>query len=206
MNIFLLSCTDNLQDDLRKTLGEEIIKRDSRVAYISSAPQSVERPYYHSTIEDFSHFGKDIKIDYFDLSKAFSDETLHSLLNYGTIYLSGGNTYTFLDDARKRNVYPILKQHLEHGGLLIGASAGSIMMTPSIAIASGADENIPGLTDFTGFNFVDFEFHPHFVESDYDFLSKYNRENTKIYLCKDHNGIFFSEGSIKLFGEVPEFI
>lgn len=207
MNIFLLSCTDNLQDDLRKALGEEITKRDSRVAYISSAPQGIERPYYHSTIEDFSHFDKDIKIDYFDLSEVFSDEALHRLLEYGTVYLSGGNTYTFLDDARKRNLYPILKKHLENGGLLIGASAGSIMMTPSISIASNADENVPGLSGFTGFGFVGFEFHPHYSHEDDDFLRGYMKDkNTITYLCKDGDGIFYSDGGIKLFGEVSEFI
>lgn len=36
MNIFLLSRTDNLNNELMEALGEEIQKRGNKVAYISS--------------------------------------------------------------------------------------------------------------------------------------------------------------------------
>lgn len=207
MNIFLLSMTDNLQVDLKNSLRNEIAKRGNRVAYISSEPQYGERPYYISTIKDYKAVNEDIIVDYFDLSKDFSDEALEGLLTYGTIYLCGGNTYIYLNDARKRNIYPILKKHLENGGLLIGASAGSIMMTPSIDLASVEDENTPGIKDTTGFSFLDFEYHPHFIESDYNFLQKYKKEkDVKIYVCKDGDGIFCGDGGVKLFGEAKEFL
>lgn len=208
MNIFLLSVTDNLQTDLRNSLTEELSKRGGTVAYISSEPQDSNRPYYKSTIEDYSHFGNDIKVDYFDLSDNFSDEALLKLLDYGTIYLSGGNTYAFMDAAKKRNIYPILKKHLENGGLLIGASAGSIMMTPSIDLAGmGGDKNTPNLKDTTGFNFVDFEFHPHFKDNEVpDYLSEYMKgRGYDLYTCKDGSGIFYSNGKIRLFGQVSKW-
>lgn len=203
MNIFLLSVTDNLQGELRKSLGEEIAKRGNTVAYISSEPQVGDQPYYLSTIKDYSQISDDIKVDYFDLSKDFSDEELAKLLDYGAIYLSGGNTYVFMDSARKRNIYPILEKHLENRGLLIGASAGSIMMTPSIDLAGLEDKNIPNLKDTTGFGFVDFEFHPHFKEGNNEYISTYTRgKYNDLYVCKDGAGIFYSNGEIKLFGDV----
>lgn len=206
MNIFLLSVTDNLQEDLRNNLKEEIAKRGNTVAYISSQPQNGDRPYYLSTIEDYSKISNDIKVDYFDLSENFSDEALAKLLNYGTIYLSGGNTYVFMDSARKRNIYPILKKHLENGGLLVGASAGSIMLTPSIDLAGFGDENTPNLNDTTGFNFVGFEFHPHYNPTDTDYLLEYTkRKNIDLYMCKDGDGIFYSNGEIRIFGEVSKY-
>ena len=208
MNIFLLSVTDNLQTDLQNCLSEELSKRGGTVAYISSEPQDSNLPYYKSTIEDYSHFGKNIKVDYFDLSNNFSDEALLKLLDYGAIYLSGGNTYVFMDSAKKRNIYSILKKHLENGGLLIGASAGSIMMTPSIDLAGiGGDENIPNIEDTVGFNFVYFEFHPHYKwGEDQNILSKYmERKVNDLYVCKDGGGIFYSNGEIKLFGEVSKW-
>lgn len=208
MNIFLLSVTDNLQIDLQNSLTEELSKRGGTVAYISSEPQDSNRPYYKSTIEDYSHFGSYIKVDYFDLSDDFSDEALLKLLDYGAIYLSGGNTYVFMDSAKKRNIYPILKKHLENGGLLIGASAGSIMITPSINLAGiGGDKNTPNLKDTAGFNFVDFEFHPHYKDNDVsDYLSEYMKGMERdLYVCKDGSGIFFSNGEIRLLGEVSEW-
>lgn len=206
MNIFLLSVTDNLQEDLSISMKEEIAKRGNTVAYISSQPQNSDHPYYLSTVEDYSKISSDIKVDYFDLSENFSDEALVKLLDYGTIYLSGGNTYVFMDSARRRNIYPILEKHLENGGLLIGASAGSIMMTPSIDLASFGDENTPNLKDTTGFNFVGFEFHPHYNSADTDYLHEYEkRENIDLYMCKDGDGILYSNGEIRTFGEVSKY-
>lgn len=201
MDIFLLSVTDNLQEDLKVSLKEEIAKRGNAVAYISSEPQSGDRPYYLSTIEDYSQIGSDIKVDYFDLSEGFSDEALAKLLEYGTIYLSGGNTYVFMDSANKRNLRPILKKHLDNEGLLIGASAGSIMMTPSIDLAGFEDENSPNLQNTKGFSFVGFEFHPHFHTEYNDRLSQYmEKRSSEMYTCKDGSGIFYADGKISLFG------
>lgn len=206
MNIFLLSVTDNLQEDLSASLNEEIKKRGDAVAYISSEPQDDNRPYYLSTIKDYSQISGSIKVDYFDLSKNFSDEDLLKLLNYGTIYLSGGNTYVFMDSANKRGLRSILNKHLENNGLLVGASAGSIMMTPSIDLAGLEDENSPNLQDTKGFGFIDFEFHPHFDSKDEGRLSQYiEKRNCEIYTCKDGSGIFYSNDKINLFGETAKW-
>ncbi len=207
MNIFLLSMTDNLNPGLKNKLQEEIGKRGNRVAYVSSEPQVGNKPYYLSTIDDYHAINKDIKVDYFDLSQNFSNEHLFELLNYGTIYLSGGNTYVFMDSANNRNLLPILKKHLENDGLLIGASAGSIMMTPSIDLAEDADENIPNIKNTTGFSFVNFEFQPHFGNSQEEqrYLSNYlNKKDTKVYACKDGDGIYINTDGVEFFGDVIE--
>ena len=54
-----------------------------------------------------------------------------------------------MDMARKRGLQTILEQYLANGGVLIGASAGSIMCTPSIELAKFGDENEVGMTDFS---------------------------------------------------------
>ncbi len=209
MNIFLLSMTDHLNLGLKNKLREEIAKRGNKVAYLSSESQVGTKPYYLSTIEDYKVINKDIEVDYFDLSQNFSDEHLLELLNYGTIYLSGGNTYVFMDSANKRNLLPTLKKHLDNGGLLIGASAGSIMMTPSIDLAENGDENIPHIKDTAGFGFVDFEFHPHFAstQEEKQYLADYkSMKDVKIYVCKDGDGIYTTKGHVELFGDIVEFM
>jgi hypothetical protein len=50
--------TDNLNSELKKVIGEEIVKRNGRVAYISSKPQSGDKPYYLSTIQDYRAINK----------------------------------------------------------------------------------------------------------------------------------------------------
>ena len=204
-NIFLLSMMSPLDESLRETLAEEILKRGTKVAYISSSPQDGNRPYYQSTIADYVAISPDIHVDYFDLSDAFTDEMLTELSSYAAIYLSGGNTFTFMDSARKRGFQIILEQYLENGGVLIGASAGSIMCTPSIELAKFGDENDVGMTDFSGFGFVDFEFHPHFTDepAEHERLAEYKRAHGReIYTCKDGAGLHVTNDGVVEFGSI----
>lgn len=206
MNIFLLSRTDNLNNELREVLGVEIQKRGNKVAYISSEPQEAPREYYLSTIDDYEKISEGVQMDYFDLSEDFSDESLEEMLHYGTIYLSGGNTYIFMNDARKRSLYKILRKHLNNGGLLVGASAGALMMTPTIDLADGFDENMFGLTEVKGFAFVPFEFFPHYEELYRNHIVTYLKSHDSvIYTCKDGDGIFCGDDGVQLFGEVSLF-
>jgi dipeptidase E len=203
MKIFLLSMTDNLDGSLKEALKGEIILHGNKIAYISSTKQEGERKYYASTISDYRAISENISVDYFDLSSDFSDTDLEKLLDYKIIYLSGGNTYAFLKDAKERNLKNILERATKQGALLIGASAGAIMMTPTIDVCSLEDENAVNLSDTSGFGFVDFEFSPHFKESDGALLLSYKKDRD-IYLCKDGDGIFCDDGEINLFGEITK--
>lgn len=202
-NIFLLSMMSSLDEKLCETLAREILKRGTKVAYISSSPQRGDQPYYQSTIADYAAISPDICVDYFDLSDAFTDEMLAGLSSYAAIYLSGGNTFTFTDSARKRGLQLILEQYLANGGVLVGASAGSIMCTPSIELATFGDENEVGMTDFSGFGFVDFEFHPHFTgnQGECERLAEYQRTHGReIYACKDGAGLYITNDDVVVFG------
>lgn len=193
-----------LNEELRQMLAQEIAKRGTTVAYISSSPQSGDRPYYQSTIADYTAISPYIRVDYFDLSDAFTDEMLAGLSSYAAIYLSGGNTFTFIDMARKRGLKTILEQYLAKGGVLIGASAGSIMCTPSIELAKFGDENEVGMTDFSGFGFVDFEFHPHFTDepAEHERFATYRRDHERdVYVCKDGAGLHVTNGEVVSFGD-----
>lgn len=207
-NIFLLSMMSPLDEGLREMLAREILKRGTKVAYISSSSQDGDRSYYQSTIADYVAISPDIHVDYFDLSDAFSDAVLATLPSYAAIYLSGGNTFTIMDSARKRGLQAILEQYLANGGVLIGASAGSIMCTPSVELAKFGDENEVGITDFTGFGFVDFEFQPHFSDAsdERNLLTQYQRTHGReIYTCKDGAGLHISDSGVEAFGEVSKF-
>lgn len=197
-----------IDEGLRETLSREILKCGTKVAYISSSPQSGDRPYYQSTIDDYAVIGPDICVDYFDLSDAFTDGMLAGLSSYAAIYLSGGNTFTFMDSARKRGLQAILEQYLANGGVLIGASAGSIMCTPSIEIAGYEDENEVGMTDFSGFGLVDFEFQAHFSDTpdERNWLTQYQRTHGReIYTCKDGTGLYISGSGIEAFGDASKY-
>ncbi len=203
MNIFLLSLTNNLNTELKSALSQEISNYGNKIAYISSTKQVGEKKYYLSTIEDFKKINSCSEIDYFDLSSDFSDKDLEELKNYKIIYLSGGNTFAFLDDSKNRELGIKLQSKLSEI-LLIGASAGSIMMTPRIDICSICDSNDVNLQDLSSFNFIPFEFHPHFTEKDIDWLQNYkkNKQMPKILACKDGDGVQYKDNITTLFGKI----
>ena len=208
MKIFLLSMTNNLIPKLSLKMKEEIDKRGGKIAYISSVPQSGDKPYYLSTIVDYSVITSTVMVDYFDLGDTFSDDQIASLQDYKIIYLSGGNTFTFMNDARKRGLKDILETFLNNDGLLIGASAGSIMCTDSIEIALDSDENKVGMTDFSGFGFVNLTFYPHSGTSDREdlLLEKYQKNyRGEIVTCEDGSGLFIDGKERFFYGNVSIF-
>ena len=99
-----------------------------------------------------------------------------------------------------------LRQYVKQGGVLIGVSAGSILMTPDISICPlYVAEPIEVETDFSALNLVDFAFAPHFGERSPDLktLREYSREHrTVVYACQDSGGIIVTEDNVKCVGGV----
>jgi dipeptidase E len=90
---------------------------------------------------------------------------------------------------------------------LIGASAGAIMLTPTIRIATLVDTNEVGIDDLKGFEYVGFEFHPHLEEisTELEKIDAYSKETPYIvYGCKDGSGIKYVGEKIQIFGDVSE--
>lgn len=88
------------------------------------------------------------------------------LADCDVILISGGNTFHLLNQIRKTGFADWFKENLG-SKVFVGISAGSIIMTPSIAIASvdDGDENLIDLKDLTGMKLVDFEVSVHTPES-----------------------------------------
>lgn len=210
MTVFLLSDTENPNPVLQKRLREEISATGNKIAYISSEPQDERREYFGRTAEEYRAIGKDISLAYFDLSGAYSDNALARLADFGVIHLSGGNTFAFLDALRKRNIRPLLERHLQNGGLIIGVSAGAVVLTPTINTASvgDGDVNAIGTTDLTALRFVDFSFLPHFYDTEQEraLAKEYSTaSHMTLYTCSDNDGIFVHAGKLEMLGDVHRF-
>jgi len=193
---------------LRNTADKELKKLFNKpcptIGFIPSASDR-ERRYYNDRKAFYTQLGMDLSV-YFELDITWEPDRLNQLLACDAIHLSGGNTYYFLYWLRKRNIIPVLTKYVATGGILIGVSAGSILMTPDITTSSiCGDEMIKGETDFSGLGLVDFLFVPHYGAWDFnlDNLKRYAREKQRVvYAARDTGAIIVDGNTVKCIGDV----
>ena len=177
---------------------------EPKIAYIPSQ-SDFEKKYFNEKIEWYKQFGI-TDLLYFDVDKEYDEEKMDELLSCNGIFLSGGNTYYFLNNLKNRNLLPILRDYVEKSGVLIGVSAGSIIMSPTINITTLHDVNTIGLKDYSSLNLVDFDFFPHLnwnKEQHLRDIIKYSKmSKSVIYACNDGDGIIINNNDMQFFGEV----
>ncbi|HET6895244.1 MAG TPA: Type 1 glutamine amidotransferase-like domain-containing protein [Candidatus Baltobacteraceae bacterium] len=210
MPLLFLSDTADLSTTLRDRVADELANRGGRIAYISSAPQDADRGFFHGARREYASILPSVELSYFDLSPSFTDEDLARILDFQIVHLSGGNTYAFLEASRERELKTILERHRERGGLIIGVSAGAILMTPDIGTSAFCgDRNMSSLRDTTGFNFVEFLFLPHLgthflpTTANLHALNQYAaRLQREVYVSEDSDGIFIDDaGRMTVYGK-----
>lgn len=193
-----------------KEIDNELInifnKKNPSIAYIPSC-SDLSRKYFYPKVEYYNLLGVN-NIQYFDLDLEYDETKIMDIFKFDAIHLSGGNTFYFLYLVRKRGMIEYLKSYVQNGGILIGISAGSILMTRTIEIAGcgeNSDENSIGIQDLSALGLVDFEFMPHWdgTEEFLNLVRDYARQkNTVVYVCKDGNGIVVNDDNIRLMGNV----
>ena len=137
-----------------------------KILFIPTATNVDEyKKYIHLTQKVFEDFG--YEVENFDVS-IFSEEIAKEKLSEAKIvFISGGNTFYLLQELKRKNLIPYLKERIENGLLYIGESAGSVIAAPDIEYASIVDDKTLAteLDDYyIGLNLVDFYIVPHFEE------------------------------------------
>lgn len=90
-------------------------------------------------------------------------EDISRLSDFDIIYFIGGNPFYLLHYLRIHRLKAVLSKHVKRGRAIIGNSAGSMVLTPSIGIASlfTPEMNLHELEDFTGMQLTNIEIVPH---------------------------------------------
>lgn len=175
------------------------------LGYIPSSGDT-DRQYYQACRAYYAGLDADLAV-YFELDDKYDERLLDSLLSCDAIHLSGGNTFYFLHRLRSRNLVETLQHYVADGGVLIGVSAGAILMTPDIGTSSFCgDERLSGEQDDHGLALVDFTFAPHWgglctatVSDLHDYAQ---RHNLTVYACPDGGGIVVENEHVELIGEL----
>lgn len=204
-NLVMLSDLSNSNVALMNRIKDFIGNGNFKLAYIPSQTDK-ERKYFNAAKDFFLSLGVNDFL-YFDIDQEFDVSTVVPITTCDGIYLSGGNTFYFLKKLKERKLNFLLKALALKGKLMIGVSAGAILMSKSIKIAEFIDENEIQLKEFDGLNLVDLEFLPHWEsqETKSQQLLDYslNREGG-IFTCNDAGGIVISGNRIDYFGEINE--
>jgi dipeptidase E len=205
----LILYSDQLAGE-NKEIDNELLnilnKKNPSIAYIPSC-SDLSRKYFYPKVEYYKSLGID-NIQYFDLDLEYDESKISEIFKCDAIHLSGGNTFYFLHLLRKRGLIEHLQSYVNGGGVLIGISAGSILMTKTIEISGygeNSDENIIGIENKSALGLVDFEFMPHWdgTEKFLNFVRSYAaHKNTIVYVCKDGDGIVVDNDNVKLIGNV----
>ena len=186
---------------LDKRIFEISGKARPRLAYIPSASDAT-RKYYKDKCEYYKKYGIE-DILYYDLNKGYDPSKTDELLACDAIHLSGGDPFQFLGSIRKKNFGPVLKKYWEDGGILLGISAGAIVLTPSINISHVFYQSRTDKHQAVGL--VDFHFLPHWNlrVGRLEDVKKFSKENqATVYACKDGDGMVIKDGKVELVGEL----
>jgi len=145
-----------------------------------------------------------------ELDYHYQPESFARMLQCDGIHLSGGNTFHFLYWLKQRGLLEDLRRFVARGGVLIGASAGAILMTPEISSSAFCEDvPLPGeeLADLSALNLLDFAFFPHinvFPEHERQLL-EYSRQHAfPIYGCADGDGIIVDNEHIEFIGRLKK--
>lgn len=136
------------------------------------------------------------------------EKSTNELFSSDVIFFHGGNTFEGLYLLKKYNLISNFREYVQNGGIIIGESAGSILMTPDISIAYFADSNNILLDDLSALNLVNIGIKPH---ADY-YLSILNGfmayartcSYDKFYMLKENEFIIVDNGEIYPYNDVIE--
>ena len=206
MRLLFLSNTRGNQNQAIYSLIRLWLPGNARIGYIPSTPDP-GRGHFQEVEAFFNGIMPSYRMDYIDIhNKTEEPERLErQLKECDAIYLSGGNTFRFLKAISDSGLDLLLKR-LAYGKVFIGTSAGGLIMTPGIEIASA--ENDIRLENTKGLALVEFGFYPHFIPENRGQLREINAcldVFPEIYALPEFSGLAVTETEITPLGPVYRF-
>ena len=185
-----------------RRLAALILSRGNRIGYIASAPEP-QRAFFDEKRQYYAQYG--LSLDLFvDLDALAGDEEIGRLFSCSAIHLTGGHTGDFLRRLRQSGMLEKLRAWALDDGIVVGTSAGAILMTPTIAADALFEGGSPeAVRDGAALDLMPFEFFPH-LNDDPGYLPALLRysETTanSILACRDGEGLILGNGLVEIFG------
>lgn len=141
------------------------------------------------------------KIEMLDDTSLSSPEMKDKINHSDVLYLSGGDPKTLLDSLEKNNLKNFV---VDFPGVIVGFSAGAMILPKEGLVLGGLDEAYPKTTFFEGLGLVDFNISPYYTDSQDDELLSLS-QNRRIYALANASAIILSEEQSSFSGQVYSF-
>jgi dipeptidase E len=205
MKFFLYS--DKITPDLNRMLMQEFNINKAVITYVPSASTDKAIAYFEAFKKSFAHENIQ-EFYYLTLDQSFDYQSAEKLLKKSDIlFLSGGHTFDFIKNIRSAKFDQLIVEFSNSEKLLLGQSAGAILMSPSLNTA----QIIGDTKSFTqnknqGLGLFNYEICPHYTESLDPEIISYSKSitNTILALPEDsaaiiNNGRLTCSGKAYLF-------
>lgn len=136
--------------------------KDVKIFFVTTAKKSDrDWKYVVSARREMRKLGIAARnIDVFSMDKKVGK---NALKNMDMVYVSGGNTFLYLDKMRKTGLDKKIKEFVRAGGAYYGVSAGSIVAGPDVSLAEPFDDNgVVGVKDMRGLGLTKIVIAPHY--------------------------------------------
>ena len=168
--------SESLLEEIRKC-----VRNAKKAALVVTADHEYKENNYHVArcAKELSLLG--LQVECFD----FDTQAAEELLKYDVVEIIGGNPYYLLHSLRINNAQKVLEK-IADKKLLIGWSAGALVLGPTIAVIEQfcPEMNFLHLNDLSALNLTDIQVVPHYKK----FLGKYEdfEEKCRSYEKKEH--------------------
>jgi len=162
------------------------------LAYMPSDGVSSSTTY----IEEWRSYAKEYGAAFNLVNNHSSEETEKvKLLDSNILLISGGNTFTLLNNLRESGLDHTVKEFAQKPSFVLsGFSAGALVLTPTIDVCNlpNFDDNLVDITDLTGLGIINFEVFPHYVDNLHEKIIKEYRLTAHYQVREISNEDFIS--------------
>lgn len=200
--------TDTLISAFLNTLDRDPMMYSVAVVVNASTTNKKKYKKTKKIKTQFSEMGFDSTIvEQFDLMHRKHEE----LSAFDIIYILGGNPFLLLDELNKSGFRSVLKELVNQDKILMGYSAGSLLLGPDMMLMDRADSllgfNDIGLKELTCLGLYDFYIFPHYADFTSQapelipIINEFEAETEyPLYRIKDNQGIIFHNGKVQIIG------
>lgn len=201
MNVLLTSAglSNKILADTFIRLSPVAIKK-AHVAFIDTASQVESDDWFvEKDINILKAIGVQ-NVTRIDIAQP-TKEWFATLVDCDICFIEGGNTFYLLHCFRESGLIDEFGE-LMSGKLFVGVSAGSIIATPTIAIATvePADPNNVNIADLSALDMVDFEISPHTNDDvSIEGVKKYAKTaHYPVYAIDDNSAVLVENGNVSV--------